>query len=112
MPSIIIRQSIGANAVVNLLSGSQYEFLPFHAYMEGAIGSETAGSLVATVSAGPDILSEEAPMLTLTANALPKYPDDFHYTDDVAAGDRLNFKVRNTTGVAAFATLVLKLNPL
>jgi hypothetical protein len=97
--------------VDNVLAGSLYEYLPFPAYIEiGITGSATG--LLATINSGPDTLMEEGDVTTGTAGLLPKYPDDFHLTDDAAVQDRLKIALRNPTGGTITANVAVRITPL
>lgn len=98
MPVIQNSVSVAANAVNdNVLAGSQFEFLPYHAKIDfGLVGS--AIGLLCDVYSGQDIVAESfAPP---TTNRFPVNPDDFTLTDVAAAGERLKVRARNTTAGA------------
>jgi|SRR5215475_9274816 len=111
MPSIVLSTSIPAGQSVNVVQGTQYEFLPFHAHLEFAIVTTVTGML-ATIYSGTDLLMQEGPIDLKTAGQLPIYPDNFHVNDDAAQGDRVNVTVRNTTAGALTAITVIRINPL
>jgi hypothetical protein len=112
MPTFAVSQSIAAGASSNLLAGTQYEFIPFHAQLEVGLVSTAAG-ILATVYAGTDLLAQESPLVDIkAAGVLPVYPDNFHIADDCAAGDRINITVRNTTAGALVVIAVIRYNPL
>lgn len=110
MPLIQQSVSIAGNATNdNVLQGSQYEFLPYDAFLEfGLCGSATG--LVADVFSGQDVLAEN--MLLNVQNRIPLYPDDFNLNDVAAAGERIKVRVRNTTGGALTAFYALKITPV
>jgi len=101
MPLIQQSVSIAANATnENVLAGSQYEYLPWNAFIEFGLNRSATG-LVADVYSGSDILAEG--MLLTSQNRVPVYPDDFALNDVAAAGERLKVRIRNTTGGALTA---------
>ncbi len=109
MPVITDRRSVAANAsVANVLSGSQYEFLPFDGVVEFGLVASAVG-MNATVTSGTDILQQDQEISA--ANRLPIYPDDFVLTDVAAAGERLVVGLRNTTGAAITTFVVVKITP-
>ncbi len=109
MPVITDRRSVAANAsVANVLSGSQYEFLPFDAVVEFGLVASAVG-MNATVTSGTDILQQDQEISA--ANRLPIYPDDFVLTDVAAAGERLVVGLRNTTAAAITTFVVVKITP-
>jgi hypothetical protein len=120
MPTIVKRVLPAVSGVVdNALANSQYEFAPFDGTMEIGIMAGAPGVQVAIFS-GPDVLSEPGSTCPSTAGtaavpieAMPKYPDDYHWEDEVAHGDRLKITVTNTnsTGVAIPVNIVLRLTP-
>lgn len=80
----------------NILSGSQFEFLPYDAALEfGLNGDANGGDLRVDVYSGQDVLMENAPMNV--QNRLPIYPDDFTLNDVAGAGERIKIRVRNTS---------------
>lgn len=98
MPVIQNNASIAANATnENIISGSQFEYLPYNALIEFGLNGRAAG-LVADVYSGGDIVAESFALNS--ANRTPIYPDDYPLNDVAAAGDRLKVRVRNTTGGA------------
>jgi hypothetical protein len=111
MPSIVLNTAVGAGATVNVVAGTQYEFMPFHGHVEFGICSDVTG-VVATIYGGTDLLMQESPVDIKAVNQLPIYPDNFHVNDDLAAGDRLNVTIRNTTGATRQVVSVIRLNPL
>jgi len=112
MPTFSVATSIPAGQAVNILAGTQYEFIPFHAQLEiGAVTPLTG--IVSTVYAGTDLLVQESVIVDLKpAGQLPIYPDNFHVADECAAGDRINITHRNTTASAATVITVVRYNPL
>lgn len=101
MPVIQGSTSVAAATVNdNVLTGSQFEFLPYDAALEfGLNGDANGGDLRVDVYSGQDVLMENAPMST--QNRQPIYPDDYQLTDVAAAGERIKIRVRNTNGAAA-----------
>jgi hypothetical protein len=98
MPVIQGSVSVAANAVNdNIITGSQFEYLPYNAKVDfGLVGS--AAGLLIDVYSGQDIVAESfAPP---TTNRFPVNPDDFTLTDVAAGGERIKVRVRNTTGGA------------
>lgn len=110
MPTIQGSVSVAANAVNdNVLTGSQWEYLPYNAAIEfGLVGSATG--LLLDVFSGQDNIAEGfAPSI---ANRFPIYPDDFTLTDVAAAGERLKVRARNTTGGALTIFFSVRLTPV
>lgn len=98
MPVIQKKVSIPANSVTdNVLSGSQFEFLPWPAKVDFGM-LQSATGLVVDVYSGQDTLAES--MEPAIAARYPINPDDFTLTDVAAAGERLKVRVRNTTAGA------------
>lgn len=98
MPAIQGSVSVPAqSANDNVLSGSQFEYLPYDAELEFGVQGSATGLLI-DIYSGVDVLCEgyAVPL----QNRFPIYPDDFAFTDYAAAGDRLKIRVRNTTAGA------------
>lgn len=110
MPMIQLTGSVAANSVNdNVLSGSQFEYVPYHAALEfGIVGSATG--LQADVYSGSDMVCES--LAVSTQNRFPVFPDDYPLTDIAAAGERLKVRVRNTTGGALTWFLGVRITPI
>lgn len=112
MPVIQGSTSIAAASVNdNILTGSQWEYLPFNARIEfGLNGDANGADLRVDVFSGTDIVLEGAPMSA--QNRIPLYPDDFQLTDFAMAGERLKIRVRNTNaGAARTIFFSVRINP-
>src|SRR5437867_7316495 len=96
---------------VNVLLGSQYELAPFDGTIEIGLMSSQNDSQCASFS-GPDVLQEPAgfiPCNTVGTVTSPKYPDDYHWEDEVAKMDRL--KVGITIVTAGTVRWALRIAP-
>jgi hypothetical protein len=96
MPSIVKRFSMAiGTSVDNALANSQYEFAPFDGTIE--VGITAVRTLVTcAIFSGPDVLAEPGSNVQVfTPEKLPTYPDDFHYEDEVAHGDRMKVSLFN-----------------
>jgi hypothetical protein len=107
---IQVTGSIAANtANDNVISGSQYEFLPRASALEfGLVGSATG--LLADVYSGQDMLCEG--MAISTQNRFPVFPDDYTLTDVADQGERIKVRLRNTTGGALTYFVGIRITPL
>lgn len=109
MPTIKVSNSVPANGSIdNVLTGNQYEFLPFDALLEFGIVAAAVG-LVTDVYSGSDTLIEAGAVSG--ANRFAVYPDDFDLTDVAAAGERIKVRLRNTTGVAIVCNTTCRISP-
>lgn len=99
----IIQSSISLPAAStndNVLAGSQFEFLPYHASLEFGLNGDASGTdLRLDVYSGQDVLLENGTANNL--NRVPIFPDDFVLTDVAAAGERIKVRVRNTHATLA-----------
>lgn len=114
MPTIAKRISQAINTTTdNALQNSQYEFAPFDGTIE--IGMMSSRSLLqCAIFSGPDVLAEPgSPIPFAASEAMPKYPDDYHWEDEVAQGDRLKISITNTNSTAGpdIVNVVLRLTP-
>ena len=112
MPTMAGRVSIAAGATVqNVLSGQQYELAPFDGTVE--IGLFCDKNLVTcAVFSGPDILQQPGGFVPFgAAEAAPKYPDDYHWEDEVAAGDRLAVSLTNGNAATTVVNWIVRLTP-
>jgi len=112
MPTISGRQSILTGATFQPFVGSQYEFAPFDAEIK--LGLKCDKNLVTcSVFSGPDILAEPGSFVPVgTLDEPPKVPDDYHWVDDVAKGDRLKVTVTNANAATTVLYWVLSITPL
>lgn len=110
MPLIQNSVSVAANSVNdNVLTGSQFEFLPYNAALNFGMTASATGLIVDAYS-GQDTLCEGlAPSL---ANRFPILPDDFNLTDVAGAGERIKLRVRNTTAGALTFFYAVQINPI
>lgn len=101
----------GVSVNDNILTGSQFEFLPYNATVEfGLNGDANGADLRVDVYSGQDVLMEGASM---SAQArIPVYPDDYQLTDVAAAGERLKVRVRNTNAAARSIFYAVRITPL
>lgn len=108
MPSVIQREkSIAANTTdENIIAGSAYEYARTPSFASVAIVGSATG-LFATIQAGPVVVLEESPIAIRTT--MPVIPDDFYYTMALAPQDRIVIRVRNSTGGALTARVVVQL---
>ena len=112
MPIIQNRVSIAAGVTNdNLLSGSQFEFLPYDASLEFAVNADANGQeVLCDVYSGQDVLMENAPLNSQAR--IPVYPDDYNLTDVAAAGERLKIRARNTGAGAHVVSFAVRITPL
>lgn len=101
MPLIQGITSIAASTTNdNVLTGSQFEFLPYDSSLHfGLNGDANGADLRVDVYSGQDVLMENAPMNTKAS--IPVFPDDFLLSDVAAGGERIKVRVRNTNSAAA-----------
>jgi hypothetical protein len=103
--------AIGASSG-NVLLGQQYELAPFDGTVEiGCIANVNLVTL--SVFSGPDILQQPGGLVPVnaTADTPPKYPDDYHWEDEVAKGDRLALLFVNGNAAAAVVNWAVRLSP-
>lgn len=113
MPMISSSVSVAAASVNdNVLSGSQFEFLPYDSQLEfGLVGDSNAADLRIDVYSGQDVLLENGQISA--QNRIPIYPDDFSLTDIAAAGERIKIRVRNThASVARTVNFAVRITPI
>ena len=111
MPVISSRTSIATGATFNATLGSQYEFAPFDAKMSVAAFADKA-QVSLTIFAGPDILAEPGQMVPFgLAEATPKVPDDYHWVEHVAKGDRLKVLFLNGNALTTILNWIVSLEP-
>jgi hypothetical protein len=111
MPTISGRQVFGgAGSQANVFLGSQYELAPFDGTIEIGCTQTVANACTLAVFSGPDILQEPGGSIPVyTTEQFPKYPDDYHWEDEVAKGDRLKLALVATA--ACTVNWVMRLTP-
>lgn len=112
MPVIQGSVSVAAGAVNdNILAGSQFEFLPYNAFLEfGLSGDAQGGSDRVDIYTGQDIVAEA--LIPNTQARTPVYPDDFPVNDVAGEGERVKIRVRNTHAtLASVVNYLIKITP-
>lgn len=101
MPLIQKITSVALSSVNdNLLSGSQWEYMPWNARVAFALNGDANGAdMRMDVYTGSDVILEDAPLNVLAR--LPIAPDDFLLRDIVRAGERVKIRARNTSAAAS-----------
>jgi hypothetical protein len=111
MPTIQGRTNLAAGAnTPNALTGSAYEFAPYHCRVDMAVVGDAAGSIRATVQSGADVLMEDSEISR--QNRVPVWPDDFSVSDVAAQGDRLKIALRNTSAGAVDTFWAVRITPI
>lgn len=113
---ISVRTVMLANGTSLPLAGTQFEFLPPSlfpngAYVEFASIADATGVL-RTVQTGGDLVEEESPVNIGTINVQPIYPDHFTLNDLVGPGERINLKLRDTSGIARTVMTMVRFTAL
>ncbi len=112
MPQLNISQSIAAGAVSNIISGWQYEYLPWPARLKLLIRAPVA-TLRLTVFSGSETIMEESPIQSGgTAGVTPAELNTAPIVWDAPAGDRLKFNVRSTDAAAQTVDAIVYAYPL
>lgn len=108
MPSILVASTdVADGSTTNPLIGSQYEVLPFDAFVEFAIYADTGDVFTLSVFSGTDVLMQNAPMPILATATPIIYPDHFYLNDVVMVSERIGVSAINGTGgMATFRTSV------
>lgn len=116
MSQISVRTVLAANGTALPLQGTQYEFLPPGMFPRGAyveFGTVTdATGVLRTVQTGSDVVEEESPVALATINVQPVYPDHFTLNDLVGPGERINVKLRDTSGAQRIVMTMARFTPL
>lgn len=116
MAQIVVRTTMVANGLSLPLQGTQFEFpppadYPNGAYVEFATIADATGVL-RTVQTGSNIVEEESPVNIGTLNQQPVYPDNFTLNDYVGPGERINLKLRDTSGAIRTVTTMVRFTAL
>lgn len=96
MPLVTVRNVIAAGAeVTNVLTGSQFERMPYNASIAIAINGDANGhEVIANVYSGTDVLAENMPLNSQAR--VPVNPDDFSLSDVIGFMEQLKINLRNT----------------
>lgn len=112
MPQLTISQAIAAGAVSNIITGWQYEYLPFPARVK-LLSRATATTLKLTVFSGSETIQEESPIQGGgTAGITPSELNTPPVTWDAAMGDRLKLNVRSTDAGSQTVDAIIWVFPL
>lgn len=112
MPQLNISQSIPAGTVVNIITGWQYEYLPWPARIK-LLTRATATTLRLTVFSGSETIQEESPIQGGgTAGVTPSELNTPPVVWDAAMGDRLKLNVRSTDAGAQTVDAIIYAFPL
>lgn len=100
-----------AGAQVDAMAGSQYQYLPFDAFVEFAVYADTGDTWNASVFSGTDVLMQDS-VIPILATATPiLYPDHFFLQDGALAGERIGVQATNNTGAAADFRAQVRITP-
>ena len=96
MPSLIGTNTLAAAGDrVNIMQGSQYEFLNFPAYVEIALMAVAGDAPTAVITTGSDILLSNG-VLNEKAVTIPLTTEDLQFADTVMPGERIVIEVTAT----------------
>lgn len=113
MPQKAFTVSIAAGAInPNVLTGWQYEYLPWPARLK-LILSAVVATLLATVFSGSETIQEESPVPT--GGTLGRTPAELNFPPiiwDAPAGDRVKVQVRSTDAGAQSVDGIIYAYPL
>jgi hypothetical protein len=90
---------------VNVMQGSQYEFLNFPALVEIALLAAAGDAPTAIITTGSDALLVNG-VLDEKAVTLPITREDIQFTDTVLPGERIVIEVTATAAADVFRALV------
>ena len=112
MPQLTISQAIAAGAVTNIISGWQYEYLPWPARIKRMVRAPVA-TLKLTVFSGSETIQEESPIQSGgTAGVTPAELNTAPIVWDAPAGDRLKLNVRSTDAGSQTVDAIIYAYPL
>jgi hypothetical protein len=112
MPQLNISQSVAAGAVANIITGWQYEYLPWPARIKLLIRAPVT-TLKLTVFSGSETIMEESPIQSGgTAGVTPAELTTPPIVFDAPAGDRLKLNVRSTDAGAQTVDAIIWAYPL
>ncbi len=112
MPQLTISQAIAAGAVTNIISGWQYEYLPWPARIKLMVRAPVA-TLKLTVFSGSETIQEESPIQSGgTAGVTPAELNTAPIVWDAPAGDRLKLNVRSTDAGSQTVDAIIYAYPL
>lgn len=113
---ISVRTVLAASSTALPLQGTQFEFLPPSLFPNGALvefaTTTDATGVLRTVQTGGDVVEEESPVALGTINVQPVYPDQFTLNDLVGPGERINLKLRDTSGAQRIVMTLVRFSAL
>lgn len=108
MPSILVETTILANTTnANVIAGSSFEFARGAGLMSAGVSAAATG-IVTNIQAGADVVAEAfaTPILT----RYPILPDEMYFAAQLQGGDRIVFRMQNTTAGNLVARAVIQLS--
>lgn len=112
MPTIRRTTVLAANATVNPLQGSQYEYLPFNAMVEIACLAIADSVAQASIFSGTDVLLQNETIDGLALANPVIYPDHYEIQDVGAMGERLGVSVTDISGAGTTVRTVVRITPV
>lgn len=106
MPSVKVTETLAAAGDrVNIMQGSQYEFLNFPALVEIALLANPGDAPTAVITTGSDILLSNG-VIDEKAVTAPITREDIQFTDTVLPGERIVIEVTATAALDVVRALV------
>lgn len=106
MPSVKVQETLtNAGDRVNIMQGSQYEFLNFPALVEIALLANPGDAPTAVITTGSDILLSNG-VVDEKAVTAPITREDIQFTDTVLPGERIVIEVTATAAGDVVRALV------
>jgi len=110
MPAFnIYTANLAQSGTSDVLTGWQYEYLPWPAVVEiGIIHDGAAGTILATVTSGSDVLMQESPVNAGGTDGVFPTSEQLDMADEADAGDRLSIRLREN-GTAATTDIMTRI---
>lgn len=102
-------QSVGAGVTTaNILAGKALEFVPEPSVVTIGINASAVG-MRATVVIGTEVVVDDQEISSI--NRMPQFPEDVLAEGGAFGGDRINIRLRNTTGGAVTGFTKINISP-
>lgn len=111
MPSTKLSQSIGATTVVeNVLSGTDFEFLPWPALVSISATGSATGLILDLKADNEDLATQVVPNIAAAAGRVIVPDDTIIAQEPVLGGRRMKVRCNNPTGGALTLNLLVEID--
>jgi len=113
MPLIkTLNQGVADGSTTTPWQGSQYEYLPFNAFIQVALLADAGDTFLGSVFSGSDVLLQSSQIDNLALATPITFPDDYSLDDTALFQERLGCQLVNNTGAVADVRTAVRITPI